>query len=665
MEKRLRFIRLASFVLIVGISGVKTEYGIDGIAGSRAPCPVEGQPVKVDHIDKSNCFSCICKNGFVECKSDMYCPPREGCHMIVETSRDQCCRKCKGCTYRNKHYESHTEWTDPENPCKVMRCEAGVVTVSDLQCYTPCANPLPPEPGKCCPTCPECKINGQEATDDRDVISDDHCLKCRCNKGKMTCSKQACPVLQCTARSQYHPPGECCPVCRGTRAVLTVAKTCRLQEIFMREGEKFSIDKCTNCTCLDETSICHRSACPVLDCAPDLQKSVPGSCCKQCIMPEEVRTQCSQGGRYYEDGQSWDLDACRSCKCHRGMPSCAMTRCNVTLPCAPGTKLVHLPGECCEKCVEVEGVCMVFGDPHYKTFDGKIYTFQGLGKYMLISECKSQSFSIRVANDFPNKISKTYAITKRVAVRYGDIRLNLQQKGRIKLNRKKIMLPYKKDGKLRIEKKNGNVEVFLQNGVKIFWSGKSFLEVTVPATYKNKLCGLCGNFNGNVQDDLKTKRGHLVRDSEILSFGGSWCAGSKATCAASSRNTKQLARTTFCSNYRPEKNQKNRCKFLGNPELVGECGSKLNYFKYYRTCKMDMCKCPNGKCYCDSLMAYARECEKLGVKLPEDWKVKSLCDDEKIKRPKLVKKPSFTTVDIQKYIKQNHFNRTRNPLMIH
>lgn len=35
-----------------------------------------------------------------------------------------------------------------------MRCEAGVITVSDLQCYTPCANPLPPEPGKCCRTCP-------------------------------------------------------------------------------------------------------------------------------------------------------------------------------------------------------------------------------------------------------------------------------------------------------------------------------------------------------------------------------------------------------------------------------------------------------------------------------------------------------------------------------
>jgi hypothetical protein len=659
----LRFIRLASFVVVVGICKLTEAYYTNPLEGKRAHCQNEGDPVSVDHIDKHNCFSCICKNGFVECKSDYYCPPTDGCHMLVEKTKDGCCRKCKGCVYNKVHHSSHTEWTDPDNPCKVLRCEAGVVTVSDLQCYTPCANPLPPEPGKCCRTCPECKINGQEATDDRDVISDDPCLKCRCNKGRMTCAKKACPVLQCTPKSQYHPPGECCPICRGTRVLMNVPKSCSLQALFIWEGQKFSIDKCTNCTCQNETSICQRSACPVLDCAPDLQKSVPGSCCKQCIMPEEVKTQCSQGGKYYEDGQSWKLDDCRSCKCHRGMPSCAMTRCNVTLPCAAGTQLVHLPGECCEKCVEVEGTCMVFGDPHYKTFDGKIYTFQGAGKYLLVSECKSQSFSVRVANEFFNKTLKSLVLTKRVAVRFGDLRLNLQQKGRIKLNRKKVNLPYKKEGVVHIEKKNGNVEVILQNGVKIFWSGKSFLEVMVPAVYKNKLCGLCGNFNGNVQDELKTRRGHLAKDNEISTFGSSWCVGSRSSCAALNRNNR--ARTSVFNNHRPEKNQKNRCKYLSNPKLFGECESKLNYYKYYKTCKMDMCKCPNGKCYCDSLMAYARECEKLGVKVPDNWRVESFCHEENVRRPKTSRRPAYTPADIERIMRQKNFTRTRKPLMIH
>lgn len=62
--------------------------------------------------------------------------------------------KSTGCIYKGKPYLSNTEWIDPSNPCKVMRCEAGIVTVSDIHCHTPCSNPLPPEPGKCCRTCP-------------------------------------------------------------------------------------------------------------------------------------------------------------------------------------------------------------------------------------------------------------------------------------------------------------------------------------------------------------------------------------------------------------------------------------------------------------------------------------------------------------------------------
>lgn len=50
-------------------------------------------------------------------------------------------------TYR----ESHTEWSDPgTDPCVTFRCEAGIITTTKVQCYTPCSKPLPPEKGKCC-----------------------------------------------------------------------------------------------------------------------------------------------------------------------------------------------------------------------------------------------------------------------------------------------------------------------------------------------------------------------------------------------------------------------------------------------------------------------------------------------------------------------------------
>lgn len=148
---------------------------------------------------------------------------------------------------------------------------------------------------------------------------------------------------------------------------------------------------------------------------------------------------------------------------------------------------------------------MAFGDPHYKTFDGKIYSFQGIGRYQLVSDCGGgRTFSIRVANMYRNKSSKQATTTKRVSIKAGELRVNLGQDFRIKVNGDKKEVPYKhKSGQLRIDRNKENVIVSLHTGVKVLWNGKSFLEVTVPASYKNKLCGLCGNFNSNVQVKLR------------------------------------------------------------------------------------------------------------------------------------------------------------------
>ena len=61
------------------------------------------------------------------------------------------------------------------------------------------------------------------------------------------------------------------------------------------------------------------------------------------------------------------------------------------------------------------GVCTVFGDPHYRTFDGMFYSFQGSCKYQLASDCVGRTFSIRVTNDARG--TKTSAWTKTVSIK--------------------------------------------------------------------------------------------------------------------------------------------------------------------------------------------------------------------------------------------------------
>lgn len=131
------------------------------------------------------------QNGFVECENEN-CPSVDDCYMLEK--KKGCCERCKGerrrtnmyfisrqhqhnllssqnlnnkilmfisvsiamrleCIYKGKTYESGAEWTDPDDPCASFKCVAGVVTESNMQCYTPCNNPILPRPGQCCSTC--------------------------------------------------------------------------------------------------------------------------------------------------------------------------------------------------------------------------------------------------------------------------------------------------------------------------------------------------------------------------------------------------------------------------------------------------------------------------------------------------------------------------------
>ena len=58
-----------------------------------------------------------------------------------------------GCLQNGVQHVSGTEWTEVNDPCRIISCNAGVITKSEIRCYTPCSDPIPAAPGQCCPTC--------------------------------------------------------------------------------------------------------------------------------------------------------------------------------------------------------------------------------------------------------------------------------------------------------------------------------------------------------------------------------------------------------------------------------------------------------------------------------------------------------------------------------
>lgn len=53
-----------------------------------------------------------------------------------------------------------------------------------------------------------------------------------------------------------------------------------------------------------------------------------------------------------KDGETWQLDQCKSCLCSGGLIRCAMPECPQFGACPPRFKLQREPGQCCPKCVE-------------------------------------------------------------------------------------------------------------------------------------------------------------------------------------------------------------------------------------------------------------------------------------------------------------------------
>lgn len=61
------------------------------------------------------------------------------------------------------------------------------------------------------------------------------------------------------------------------------------------------------------------------------------------------------------------------------------------------------------------------------------------------------------------------------------------------------------------------------------------------------------------------------------------------------------------------------------PLLENVTLKRENVHLCFRSCLTDMCECPAGrKCYCEAMTAYAHNCRRLGVSLP-DWRTMTGC----------------------------------------
>uniref|UniRef100_A0A671TZP4 VWFD domain-containing protein n=1 Tax=Sparus aurata TaxID=8175 RepID=A0A671TZP4_SPAAU len=183
---------------------------------------------------------------------------------------------------------------------------------------------------------------------------------------------------------------------------------------------------------------------------------------------------------------------------------------------------------------------------------------------------------------------------------------------------------YLNNGTVQVYESGFSVIVSTVFGLEVSYDTNHYVRISVPHTYQNATCGLCGNFNGIRQDDFRTRQGEVV--SSDVDFANSWQAtgddepGCEAPCGGLACAACTDDQTALYSNT-------DHCGILQNSSgPFAACHQQLPPQSFVESCVFDLCV---GEGYqpilCQALNVYASQCQQNGVQLPS-WRRQGFCE---------------------------------------
>ncbi|CAN9504868.1 unnamed protein product [Ophioblennius macclurei] len=196
----------------------------------------------------------------------------------------------------------------------------------------------------------------------------------------------------------------------------------------------------------------------------------------------------------------------------------------------------HRPSSDCRR-YQSPGTAVVFGDPHFITFDGVSYTFNGKGEYTLVS-AKTTNLTIQGRAELVNKTINATMLTsivmKDASSDVIEVRIaNGSRELEVLQNQKSLSFTEQSwmdlDGVFVFSPTASNVTVMFPTGagVEVRLRDVSMTAtVLLPEEFDGDTAGLLGVMNGDPADDLKLSNGQIVADpknpEQVYSFGVNW-----------------------------------------------------------------------------------------------------------------------------------------------
>uniref|UniRef100_A0A096M0V5 VWFD domain-containing protein n=1 Tax=Poecilia formosa TaxID=48698 RepID=A0A096M0V5_POEFO len=317
----------------------------------------------------------------------------------------------------------------------------------------------------------------------------------------------------------------------------------------------------------------------------------------------------------------WSDSTCaQKCTCTNQGLQCSSNPCSFSQICRPGAFQYS--------CQTVQRrTCTVSGDPHYYTFDESVFHFQGTCTYVLSEQCQNGLPYYRVEGKNEHRGSTRVSWTRlvKVFVHNETIELVKGHEGQAKVNGSFATAPFSlRNGSIQVYQSGFSVIVSTDFGLMVSYDMSSYVRITVPYTYQNSTCGLCGNFNNHPEDDFRTRQGQVV-SSDVV-FANSWKVsgddepGCDVQCSGLACAGCTAAQTALYRNSA-------HCGILENSTgPFAGCHQHLPPGSFVDSCVYDLCV---GGGYqpilCQALNVYSSQCQQNGIQ-PQSWRRPGLCE---------------------------------------
>ncbi|XP_077175195.1 mucin-2-like [Paroedura picta] len=264
---------------------------------------------------------------------------------------------------------------------------------------------------------------------------------------------------------------------------------------------------------------------------------------------------------------------------------------------------------------ECDCYCTGWGDPHYYTFDGTYYSYQGNCTYTLVEEINKRvdNFGVYIDNYHcdprePVSCPRTLFVRHETQeVRITTVR-EVPMKVQVLVNGQTVALPYQKYGLKVYESGVNQVVEIPELKMNVTYNGMAF---TIRLPYKlfgNNTQGQCGTCTNNTADDCMLRNGSLASRCEVMA--DDWIVNdpSKPQCLP-------LLPPPTVPTASPCKPSL-LCELLKS--VFEKCHETVDPHHYYEACSFDSCRIPGRNIECATLQIYAATCADQGVCI--DWR---------------------------------------------